>query len=163
MGDFGIIVVLFGVGALLLVSEIFLPSHGILTVGGLGFLAAAIYKTFAYGETAGVIAIALTAVAVPTLGVVAVKNWYRTPFGKRLAPPNPVLTAADTSVPIEEFKPLIGTVGKSVSPLRPVGICEFNGRRVPCVVEVGMLDSGTAVEAVGIRGAQLLVAEKTNV
>ena len=83
-----------------------------------------------------------------------------TPIGRRIAPPNPKLTSADTSIPIDELERHIGQLGRSISPLRPVGICEFSGRRISCVAEFGMVEAGVVVEAIGIKGGNLSVVEK---
>ena len=161
MSDVLILVLLYGLGVLILVAEIFIPSHGILTVVGLGLLIAGIVQTFSYaGRDAGIIAVFACLVFVPAFAILAIKYWHRTPIGKRIAPPNPTLTAADTSVPIEEINSLIGRTGRTVSPLRPVGICDFNGRRVSCVAQFGMVEAGVTVEGVGLSGTNLAVVEK---
>lgn len=161
MPEVGLLVMLFGAGVLCLVAEIFIPSQGILSVVGLGFLVAGIVKTYELvGETAGIVSICGSLVFVPSLAFVAVKVWHRTPLGRLISPPNPVLTVEDSGVPVKELSELVGKTGRSVSPLRPVGICEFGGKRVSCVVRFGMLDSGTQVEGVGISGSNLTVIEK---
>lgn len=161
MPEWGILVLFFAVGVVILVAEIFIPSHGILSVVGLGFLIAAVVKTFSYGgREAGIIAVLACLVFVPAFALIAVKYWHRTPIGRRIAPPNPTLTADDTSVPVEELSRLVGRTGRSETPLRPVGICEFSGKRVSCVTEFGMIEAGATVEAVGISGANLAVQEK---
>ncbi len=161
MSDVMILALLYGVGVLMLVAEVFIPSHGILTVVGLGLLIAGVVQTFSYaGRDAGIIAVFACLVFVPAFAMLAIKYWHRTPIGKRIAPPNPTLTAADTSVPIEEINSLIGRTGRTVSPLRPVGICEFNGRRVSCVAQFGMVEAGVTVEGVGLSGTNLAVEEK---
>lgn len=161
MSDVAILVLLYGLGVLILVAEVFIPSHGILTVVGLGLLVAGVVQTFSYaGRDAGIIAIFACLVFVPAFAILAIKYWHRTPIGKRIAPPNPTLTAADTSVPIEEINSLIGKTGRTVSPLRPVGICDFNGRRVSCVAQFGMVEAGVAIEGVGLSGTNLAVVEK---
>ncbi len=143
-------------------AEIFIPSHGILTVAGLGFLVAAVSKTFSYGgREAGMMAIVACMIFVPTLGYFAIKYWHLTPIGKLIAPPNPKLTAADTSVPVEELARYVGRTGRSVSPLRPVGICEFDGHRFSCVAEFGLVEAGVDVKAIAIKGSNLAVVEKT--
>jgi membrane-bound serine protease (ClpP class) len=162
MSEWWVLVILFGVGALMLTAEVFIPSHGALTVAGLGFLIVGIFKTFSYaGRDAGIIAIFACVVFVPVLAVFAVKFWPKTPIGRLIAPPNPVITAADTSVPVEELNRLIGRSGRALTPLRPVGICEFNGKRVSCVAEFGMVEAGRSVEAIRISGANVAVQEKT--
>jgi membrane-bound serine protease (ClpP class) len=161
MSDWSVMVLLFAVGALLLVGEIFIPSHATLTVAGLGFLIGGIIKTFDYaGRDAGIMAIFACVVFVPVFAYFAVKIWPKTSLGKRIAPPNPVITAADTTVPLEELGRLIGRVGRTLTPLRPVGICDFGGKRFSCVAEFGMIESGVAVEGIRIAGANLAVQER---
>ena len=161
MSDMGILVLFFGVGVVMLVAEIFIPSHGVLSVAGLGFLIAAIVKTFDYGgREAGIIAVFACMVFVPTFALLAVKYWHRTPIGRRISPPNPILTSEDTTIPVEEMSALIGQTGVCKTPLRPVGICDFHGKRVSCVAEFGMIETGAEVEAVRISGANLAVEEK---
>ncbi len=161
MSDWMVMVLLFAVGALLLIAEIFIPSHATLTVAGLGFLIAGIVKTFNYaGREAGIGAVFACVVFVPVFAYFAVKIWPKTPMGRRIAPPNPVISSADTTVPIEELNRLIGRAGRTATPLRPVGICEFGGKRVSCIAEFGMLDAGVVVEGVRIAGANLAVQEK---
>lgn len=161
MSDMFILFLLYGVGVLMLLAEIFIPSHGILTVAGLGFLGAAVVKTFGYGgRDAGIVAVFACAVFLPAFAFVAVKYWRRTPIGRRIAPPNPIVTSADTSVPVEEMTRLIGKTGRTATPLRPVGICEFNGKRISCIAEFGIIEAGAPVEAIRIAGSNLAVEEK---
>ncbi len=161
MPDLMLIIVLFAVGAAMLVAEIFIPSHGVLSIVGVGFLIAGIAKTFDYaGSSAGITAIFICLVAVPTASFLTVKYWRQTRIGRVIAPPNPTLTIDDTSVPVREITGMIGATGTAVSTLRPVGICEFNGRRVSCVAKFGMIDADAAVEGVGMSGSNLEVVEK---
>lgn len=161
MSEVAILAVLYAVGVLVLVGEIFIPSHGVLSLAGIGFLVAAVVKTFDYaGREAGIIAVFACLVFVPVFAFVAIKYWHRTPIGRRIAPPNPVLTIKDTGVPVEELGKLVGQVGRSVSTLRPVGICEFDGRRVSCVAEFGMVEADVTVEGTGIKGSNLVVVER---
>jgi len=161
MSEIAVIVVLFGAGILVLLAELFLPSHGVLTVVGVGLLTAGIVQTFRIGgEKAGTLAVLGCLVALPVFAVATVKFWPRTWVGRRIAPPNPVATLRDTSVPVEELSRYLGKTGRAVSPLRPVGICEFDGRRVSCIAEFGMLDAGAVVEGLRLVGGQLAVQEK---
>lgn len=157
MGALGIVMLLYTVAALLLIAEIFIPSHGILTIAGMAFLIGAIVKTFAYGNTAGAVSIVISAIALPALAITAVKMWPNTWIGRRIAPPNPVLTEKDIAGNVVELEALVGNTGRSLTPLRPVGTCEFLGRRIQCVAESGMIETGIGVQAVGVRGANLEV------
>jgi membrane-bound ClpP family serine protease len=159
MDGIAILILLYLAAVLILVAEIFIPSHGILSVVGIGFLIAAVWKTFEYGEAAGTIAILASLVFIPAFMYVSVKVWHRTPMGRAISPPNPELTAADIGVPLRELEALVGRSGRTVSPLRPVGICEFYGRRLSCVAELGVLEAGVKVKAVGLKGGTLAVVE----
>lgn len=161
MSDVTILALLYTLGVLILVAEIFIPSQGVLMIAGLGFLVAAVVKTFNYGgREAGIIAVIACMVFLPVFAFVAIKYWHLTPVGRRIAPPNPIVRATDSSVPVEEMDRLLGQTGRSATPLRPVGICEFNGKRVSCISEFGMIDAGVTVQAVRIAGSNLAVKEK---
>lgn len=156
MTDWMAILILYLVGALLLIAEFFLPAHGLIGIVGLGVLIFGLYETFQLNETAGVASLAVLLVAVPAGLVFAIKNWHRTPIGKRISPPNPVL-AEDDRMAVSEYKALVGQRGRTVTVLRPVGTCAFNGRRVECVAEYGMIEANVEVEGVGLKDRSLLV------
>ncbi|MFH0983169.1 MAG: NfeD family protein [Planctomycetota bacterium] len=157
----GLIALLYAIALAVLVAEIFIPSHGILTVAGLGFLIAAVVKTFQMSNQAGVVAILACAVLLPTAAALAVKVWPHTWIGRKISPDNPVLSARDVGVDVDEMQAMIGRVGRSLTPLRPSGTCDFNGRRFPCVAEMGMIDRDVEVQVVGIKGSNLTVVAKT--
>ncbi len=140
---------LFTVGLLLLVADIFLPSHGILTAASVAALMYAVYLTFQISNSAGFVSIVSLLLVVPTILVVAVKHWHRTPIGRRISPPNPTLTEQDR-LPVVNLKELVGATGRSSTTLRPVGICVFNGQRIECTAESGMISANVLVEAVKI-------------
>lgn len=153
-----VILLLFAAGILVLVAELFLPSHGVLSVVGIGLLIAGIVQTYRYaGEQAAALATLGCLIGLPLFALVAIRIWPKTWIGKRIAPPNPVFTARDTSVPVDEFSRYIGETGESLTPLRPIGVCEFQGRRIPCIAEFGMIDAGTKVEGVRLAGGNLAV------
>lgn len=158
LGGVSLVLVLFAAGLLVLVLEIFLPSHGMLTVVGLGIIGYAIVETFKIGETAGWISLGACLVGLPLLGTVGLKVWYRTPLGRRIAPPNPVLTEADRGVDTRELTSLIGCSGRAASALRPVGFCEIGGQRRPCLSEGSLIEVGARVRVIDVRGGTLVVA-----
>lgn len=154
----GVILLLYAVGMLFLVAELFLPSHGVLTIAGLGFLGTAVYQTFDnYGEQAGLLSILGCMVLLPAMAYVAVKYWRQTPIGRRIVPPNPVLTNADVGVPVEALSQLIGKTGKTTTPLRPVGICEFDGQRISCIAQFGSVEPGVPVVGIKLQSGNLAV------
>ncbi len=157
MSDVVLMTLLFVGAMVVLTLEVFLPSHGVLTVVGIGILVAAIYRAFVYSEAAGVVSIVATMILLPTFVVVTVKIWPHTWIGRRVIPPNPTYTSGDFGTDVENLQHMIGATGKAVTVLKPTGKCEINGERMTCVCESGMLASGSAVKVVGVRGKDLEV------
>lgn len=147
MADWLGITLLYVVGCVLLISELFLPAHGLLGLVGLGLLGYGLYETFLVSQAAGLIGMVALVVMLPTGLIVAVRNWHRMPVGRRIIPPNPQLKAEDR-MPVDDLRPLIGRLGRSLTPLRPVGTCVFDGQRVECTSEHGMIERNIEVEAV---------------
>lgn len=151
MDHTAVIALLYLAGVLLLVAEIFVPSGGLLTVGALICMGVAVFNTFARDTTAGIIGSVACVVTIPTVFILGLKYLHRLPFGDRLAPPNPSLTEKDRSFDAGEYSSFIGVSGVAVTHLRPIGVCEFNGRRVQCRAESGMIDAGTGVVGIGMK------------
>jgi len=146
------------VGIALLVGEIFLPSHGMMTLMAVGCLGGGIYMAFQYGEMAGYLSVLATVIVLPTFAVAAVKLWPKTPFGRKIAPPNrPVETSESPAYQADDLERLIGKRGKALTLLRPVGTCEFDGQRLECAAESGTIPRDTTVVAIGVRGRSLIV------
>jgi membrane-bound serine protease (ClpP class) len=151
------LVILYAVGIAMLVAEIFLPSHAVLTVCGLGLLGWAVYHTFQLSEFAGYFSLVLLAIILPTMMIIAVRTWHQTPIGRRISPPNPVLTQEDAGARPDLLEPFVGQIGTTLTPLRPVGKCRFGDRKIECVSESEMIGRGVTVQAIGIVNMSLAV------
>lgn len=156
MSDWVAILILYLLGALLIIAEFFLPAHGLIGLVGLGVLIFGLYETFQLNQSAGLVSLAILVVAIPTGLAVAIKNWHRTPVGRRISPPNPVLQD-DDRMTVSGYKAFVGRRGRTVSALRPVGTCTFDGRRVECVAEYGVIEANVEVEGIGLKDRSLLV------
>jgi membrane-bound serine protease (ClpP class) len=139
--------VLYGAGVLLLMADFILPSHGVLTLASFAMLGYALYLTFNISQQAGLVALLLLLAGVPAILAMGVRIWPRTWVGRRVSPPNPVLSEADR-LPAAELEALIGRTGRSLTPLRPVGMCLFRDRRVECMAEGNMIGAGVEVEVI---------------
>jgi membrane-bound ClpP family serine protease len=150
--------VLEAVGIALLVGEIFLPSHGVLIALGLGSLGVGLYAAFQFSLIVGYVSLLLALVLVPTFAVMAVRLWPKTFIGKRIAPPNlEFLRSESPGDGSDALRGLIGQTGMTLTPLRPVGACDFGGRRVECLAESGMIDRKSKVVAIDVQGQSLVV------
>lgn len=151
-------VVLQAIGIVLLVAEIFLPSHGALSVLALGSLGGGIYAAFQYSLVLGYASVVAALILLPVFAVTAVRLYPKTFIGRLIAPPNREVRQADSPMyPGGNLRGLVGQTGTTVTPLRPVGACDFAGRRVECLAESGMIDRDARVVAVDVQGQSLVV------
>jgi len=73
----------------------------------------------------------------------------------RLAPP--IRRRGDAIADSDQLSRLLGRAGRAVTTMRPVGICDFDGHRVECVVESGYVESDRQVTVIRLEGTQLTV------
>jgi membrane-bound serine protease (ClpP class) len=52
---------------------------------------------------------------------------------------------------------LVGAQGRTLTPLRPSGTVEFEGRRLDAISEEGLIPEGSSVEAISVRSGRLVV------
>lgn len=148
-----IALVLLALGIAMLLAEVFVPTGGILVVAAMLFFALAVGVILYFGTTIeAVVAIGGLAVGLPASGFVAVSAWRRFSLGNVL---EDEIRAA--TINTNEFDELKGRTGKTVSPLRPSGSVEFDGKRVDAMSEGTMLDAGVWVRCVEVKGGKVLV------
>jgi len=151
------VVFLFIACAALIVAEVFLPSGGILTVCALACVVGGVVICFRYSPIAGWLSIVAAVVMIPTFLIAAYKVLPGTRFGKRVILSRPVRRRGDAIADGDQLAALMGQIGKVLTPLRPVGTCEFAGRRVECVAESGYVPKGKEVQVIRVEGTQLTV------
>ncbi|MGQ9650423.1 MAG: hypothetical protein ACUVXJ_09960 [Phycisphaerae bacterium] len=156
MPDWLGIVLLYLIGTAILVAEIFIPSHGVLSLVAFAMLGFAVYETFQISGLWGLVGLSTLVVLIPASVVMVVRTWHRTPIGKRICPPNPQLGEEDR-MPLEPLRTVIGQRGRTVTLLRPVGTCDFQGRRYECKAEQGVIQKDVEVEAIGLADRTLVV------
>ena len=138
MNDIGFILLLLVIGAALLIAELFLPTHGVLGVAGLLAVLVGIGCTFRLNQWAGVGLALACAASTPLLWSLAVRYWPQTPLGRKIML-GPVVNVPQPP-PVH-----IGQTGVTISGLRPMGVCEFDGQRVEAVTEIGAIEPQTSV------------------
>jgi membrane-bound serine protease (ClpP class) len=145
-------IVLFVVGVVLLVSDLALPSHGVLTGLGIASISAAIGVCFFVNTWLG-FAMLLATVALAPLAVHwLVRYWPNTRSGRQLVLPGVESPPAPRPLPVQ-----IGQTGTAVSELRPAGVCEFDGLRVEATSDLGIINAGQAVKVVDIANRRPVV------
>jgi membrane-bound ClpP family serine protease len=137
----------------LFLAEYFLPTGGFLIVGGVVLCAAAVFVVARYGtQGEAVAAIVALCVGVPLFGTTSFYYW-----GRRMALPVVDDDPAATLPGARDNDGLRGRLGKTVSPMKPSGVVEFDGRRIDAVTEGPMLESGVSVRCLEVRGGRVIV------
>ena len=164
-------IVLFGIGVLLLLAEVFvIPGFGIAGISGLllvlGSLLAALVGNVGLavpGPSALTPALSTMAVTLVLLMVLVFSLARYLPASQRfnhlvLAPE---LSSAEGYVANETEDELVGSVGRAITPLRPSGTMQLDetSRRLDVVTAGEFVEAGSAVRVVQVRGARVEVRQ----
>ncbi|WP_339250631.1 nodulation protein NfeD [Sporosarcina sp. FSL W8-0480] len=149
--------ILFGIGVILIILEIFLPG-GI--AGTLGAIAVVVSIILAGGNPMYMAYSVLVAIAVAVIGMVIIMKF----FGKRLHLLNKMvlMDATDTEsgyVSNVNRTELLGKKAKTITPLRPAGTIDLDGERIDVVSQGSYIDKGKHVIIVKVEGSRIVVRE----
>ena len=156
-------VFLYIVCAVLIVAEVFLPSGGTLSLCALACVAGGVVIFFGQSTVVGWIGVLVAAVMVPLLLMTAYRVLPRTRFGRRVMLAPPARERGDAIADSPELGKLLGQTGRVLTPLRPVGMCEFDERRVECVAESGYVRKDETVTVIRVEGTQVTVRVREEV
>jgi len=150
-------VFLYVVCAALIVAEVFIPSGGMLGIFALVSLISGLTLFFRHSALAGWIGVVVALFMVPSLLVLAYKLLPRTRFGRRVLLEPPVRQRGEAIADAPELGKLLGRTGRVLTPLRPVGMCDFDGRRMECVAESGYVQKDKEIKVIRVDGTQVTV------
>jgi membrane-bound serine protease (ClpP class) len=150
-------VFLFFVCAVLIVAEVFVPSGGLISICALACLVGGIAIFFHYNMIAGWIGVVIALIMIPTMLIFTYKIFPKTRFGKSVTLSPPQRRQGDAVPDTDELKDMLGAEGVVLSTLRPVGMCDFSGRRIECVAERGYVEKGKKVKIISVESTQLKV------
>ncbi len=143
--------------AVLMVLEIFIPSFGLLTVLAVGAFAWAVTIFFQIGTTAGWIGLVIALILIPAFWILTYKVFPKTAIGRAMELKTISRVRGDAIPDMERLSTLQGKSGKTLSTLRPVGICRIDGLRIACSAEAGMIHRNTEIEVVKVEGQRITV------
>ncbi|MBI3866704.1 MAG: hypothetical protein HY290_32890 [Planctomycetia bacterium] len=153
---------LLAVAIALLISEVFIPSGGVISVlSTLAILGALVFAWQAWwysNQGAFWAFVGGMSILLPGTVVVAFYLWPNTPLGRRaiLAEPAPHEVASFVEQE-EKYRRMVGKVGETATSLNPAGIVRIEGQRVHCQSEGMILDAGVPVVVVSARANRVLV------
>jgi membrane-bound ClpP family serine protease len=149
---------LIAIGLLLMAAELMLPTHGVLFGLGLGCELVGVILSFGAGFSTGVATLTVMVVVVPLMMGLLLYVWPRTPLGRRMILRRPDDDAAVANMPATlELERLRGRYGQTVSPLRPCGLVEFDGKRIDTMTDGEMIEPKRWVRCVDIKGGRVIV------
>ena len=160
--DYALIFLLLAAGLFLLLMEVFIPSYGLLTVGGVGAMAAALYLAFKAGPFVGTVVLILIAVLLPLEIIFGVKFFPRTWIGHRIVLAAREKTRRAERSSDEDVFALEGKEGVTITACRPAGVAEIDSERIDVVAEGTMIDANRPVRVVRIDGNRVVVREKSS-
>jgi membrane-bound serine protease (ClpP class) len=150
-------VFLYLASAVLMMAEVFVPSGGIISVCSLACLIGGLMIFFHTSTTAGWVGIVVAIIMIPVVLIITYKIFPKTSFGKSVTLTPPQRQAGDAIPDTPKLMEMVGAVGTVITPLRPVGMCDFSGQRVECVAESGYIDKGEKIRVLHVQGTQLTV------
>ena len=160
-------IVLFGIGVLLLLAEIFvIPGFGVAGIGGLALVVGSLFAALIGNVGLAFPPFAALAPAVGTMVVTLVllivlmfslsKYLPKSDrFGQLVLAPE--LASASGYVSSETLEDLVGQTGVSVTPLRPAGMANIGGDRIDVVTRGEFVTPGVPVEIIQVRGSRVVV------
>jgi membrane-bound serine protease (ClpP class) len=151
--------VLIGVGIVLLIAELFLPTGGILFALAVAALVVGVAMPFYYGDMEkGLLILLGVFIIVPAVMGLMLHIWPKTPIGRRMIRPGPEEDATVAAMPVNlELEQLRGRLGRAVSSLRPSGMADFDGKRIDVMAEGMMVDPGTWVRCIDVKAGKVIV------
>jgi membrane-bound serine protease (ClpP class) len=151
-------ILLYFISAALIVAEVLLPSAGIITIASIACLAGGITIFFSQGGAAmGLVGIVVGIIMFPTVFAASYHLLPRTRFGKNIMLAGPERQQGGGVPDADRLQKLLGAKAVVVTPLRPVGMCDFSGEKIECVAESGYVEKGKTVKVIAVTGTQLTV------
>jgi membrane-bound ClpP family serine protease len=155
-------ILLLVVGLALIICEVFIPSAGLIAALATLCIAGSVASAWSAWAYTNPTYFALYALALVLMIPSAVSGAFyllpRTAFGRKVLLEAPNL---DEVTPYQEEQRqllrLVGHVGKTLTLLNPGGLVEVDGTRQHCESEGQMLEAGTPVEIVAVKGNSVVV------
>jgi len=151
----GLAILLFFLGLVLVVLEIFFPSFGVLSMCAAASFIGGVILAFQESTVVGFLYVGATAIVIPILLWFGFRMLPRTPFGRRIVLRLPPSRAAGGEATGEAT--LVGKEGCALGDLRPAGFVEIEGRRLDAVTRGEYLERGARVRVIRHEGRRIVV------
>ncbi|NEW05202.1 nodulation efficiency protein NfeD [Paenibacillus sp. SYP-B3998] len=150
----------FGIGIVLLILELIVPSFGILGVlGAICLFGGVLMASSDPKEAAIMLGVALL-IAIITVAFAIKYFKHRGVWNRFILREQLTTDKGFTSSPDRSY--LLGLIGEAITPLRPAGTALIGGERVDVVTNGGFIPSGKEVVVTEIEGNRVVVKEKND-
>jgi len=143
--------------AALIIAEVFVPSGGLISICALACVIGGVAIFFQHSTRVGLAGVIVAVVMIPAMVIIAYKIFPKTRFGRSVTLTPPQRQVGDAVPDTSNLKKLLGAEGEVLTPLRPVGMCDFAGQRVECVAESGYVERGKKIKVIDVESTQLTV------
>jgi len=149
-------IILFAVGMVLVVVEMFIPGIGIF--GGLGLVALVVAIVFqAQTVLQGFLLFLIIAAIVGVIAIVISRSFRKGRLYKSSLVLKNQADSKEGYVSNEDYSALVGKLGVSITTLRPAGTIEVDGEKADVVTDGEFIKNGTPVVVVKVSGRRILV------
>ena len=149
-------ILLLGLGVVLIIAEVLFPSFGVLSLLATISIVGAIALAFRTDTSTGVTFLIVTGLLVPAALMLGFKLFPRSPIGKHFVVTGIPSTGQATTDPRD--LDLIGAEGVVEAVCRPAGSARFEARRVDVVSRGEVIERGTTVRVIEVKGNRVVVA-----
>lgn len=150
-------IILFAIGLLLLLAEIFfIPGFGLAGIGGVAAILASIFLTF--GNIVQATYSILIALGISVIGLfLLIKYIPSTRTWRKFVLSTEQKKELGYTVGTKDLKRLTGKEGIAITPLRPSGIVEVNGKKLNALTRGEYVDSNTKIKIISVEGNKIVV------
>ena len=150
-------IILFVIGLLLLLAEIFfIPGFGLAGIVGITAILASIFLTF--GNITQATYSILIALGVSIIGLLLlIKYIPSTRTWRKFILSTEQKKELGYTVGTKDLKLLSGKEGIAITPLRPSGIVEVNGKKLNALTRGEYVDSNTKIKIISVEGNKIVI------
>jgi membrane-bound serine protease (ClpP class) len=150
-------IILFAIGLLLLLAEIFfIPGFGLAGIGGIAAILASIFLTF--GNIIQATYSILIALSISVIGFfLLIKYIPSTRTWRKFVLSTEQKKELGYTVGTKDLKRLIGNKGIAITALRPSGIAEVNGKKLNVLTRGEYVDANTKIKIISVEGNKIVV------
>jgi membrane-bound serine protease (ClpP class) len=149
MDELAAIILIFVAGMLAMLVELFIPGAVMGILGFLGVVGSIVYAVVSGHTTAATVLVLCTLAFIPAFFLM-----WRGVVGRMFATKGEEKGFRPSRTVTDE---LLGAEGEALSPLRPSGIAELNGKRYDVVTRGEMLQRGDRIRVIEVSGNRLVV------